>query len=285
LVLFEDIQFERRSTVVSWIEKQHCKNWLLCVGSLYSDETLCSRTMYNPQWIFALTRWNPPREDFPLSRPFLFDCLQGTRREHRDYVMLSLQQTGLLDSSIVTYRDIFPGGSITETPDWIQDQFPDTAIQWPYVSANLDPAWEVQEKLDNSISNIVPWEIYNRCNYSILVETLNNGPCYFMAEKIGKCVIARRLFVHFGIPRWLETFRSFGFETFGSVLDESYDAVDNNIQRWQQAFEQVKFLSQQSHAAVLQKVKPILDHNLNRLYEFREEKRNELAEKIIAYLK
>ena len=285
LVLFEDIQFEKQSTSLDWIAKQNCENWLLCVASMYSDETFTERTVYRPWWSFTFLQWNQPREDYPLDRPFLFDCLQGTRREHRDYVMLSLQQTGLLDRGIVTYRDIFPGGSITETPDWVQNKFPDTTIQWPYVSPNLDPAWEVREKLDNSISSIVPWEIYNRCNYTILVETVGYGNCYLMAEKIGKCLHARRLFVHFGAAHWLEQLRSLGFETFGSILDESYDSIDDDIQRWQQAFEQVKFLSQQDHPALLQQVKPILDHNHNRLYQFREEKRNELANKIVAYLK
>ena len=89
-------------------------------------------------------------------------------------------------------------------------EFPESTLTWPYVSPNLDPTWEVKEQLDNSISGIPPWELYNRCYYSIIVETLCQGNCFLMAEKIGKCLYARRLFVHFGVANWLEKLRPQG---------------------------------------------------------------------------
>ena len=155
----------------------------------------------------------------------------------------------------------------------------------PYVSPNLNPAWEVRENLDNSISSIEPWEIYNRTYYSILVETLGTGNCYLMAEKIGKCLHARRLFVHFGVAHWLKKLRSFGFQTFDSIIDESYDSIEDDIKRWRAAFEQVQWLSQQNHTEVLLKAKRILDHNHRRLYEFRKEKFEEMRLMIEPHLR
>lgn len=285
IVLFTDIEFRRQEELLQWINTTNAKNWLLCVGGLYAHETLDSRTVYRPTWSFSFLQWNPPRDDFPLERPFLFDCLCGTRRQHRDYVMLALEKHGLLDQSIATYRDVFVGGEISQTPDHVSKQFPGQQLTWPYVSDNLDPAWEVKENLDNSVSGIVPWEIYNRCYYSILVETLNNGDCYLMAEKIGKCLLARRMFVHFGVPNWLKTLQSFGFQTFDGVLDESYDNIEDNITRWRLAFEQVIWLSKQDPKKILTQVKPILDHNHARLYAFREEKFNEMRAMILDHLK
>jgi len=284
LVVFHDIEFCKQAELIDWIVTTGVKNWLLCVGGLYTHETLDPRTVYRPTWSFTFLQWTPPREDFPLERPFLFDCLCGARRDHRDYVMLALDQSGLINQSIATYRDIF-GGNNGELSWRVKKEFPEQQLRWPYVSPNLDPAWEVKEQLDNSISGIAPWEIYNRCYYSILVETLCRGDCYLMAEKIGKCLLARRLFVHFGTAHWLEKLRSFGFQTFGSVLDESYDSIEDDIKRWQAAFEQVKWLSKQNHTELLQKVKPILDHNHARLYEFREEKFNEMRAMILHHLK
>lgn len=285
IVLFTDIEFRRQEELIQWINTTNAKNWLLCVGGLHAYETLSSRTVYRPTWSFSFLQWNPPRDDFPLERPFLFDCLCGTRRQHRDYVMLALEKHGLLDQSIATYRDVFVSGEISQTPEHVSKEFPGQQLNWPYVSANLDPAWEVKENLDNSVSGIVPWEIYNRCYYSILVETLNNGDCYLMAEKIGKCLLARRMFVHFGVPNWLNTLQSFGFQTFDGVLDESYDSIEDNITRWRSAFEQVIWLSKQDPKKILTQVKPILDHNHARLYEFREEKYNEMRAMILHHLK
>lgn len=281
LVLFTDIEFRRQTDLINWIETTGAKNWLLTVGGLYSDETLDSRTIYRPAWMFTFLQWNSPREEFPMDRPFLWECLLGARRDHRDYVMLGFQQSGLLDSSIVNYRNIFMGSTDHPVSMNVQREFPGIEMQYPYVSPNLDPSWEVRGgKLDYTISSDVPWEIWNRCYYSIIVETLGDGNCFLAAEKIGKCVLARRLFVHFGASGWLTNLRMLGFETFGGVLDESYDSVPDNVQRWSQAFEQVKALSNQNPQHILQKIRPILDHNHHQLSTFNREKTQELICKI-----
>lgn len=286
LVLFTDIEFRRQTDLMRWIETTGAKNWLLSVGGLYDDEILDSRTIYRPAWMFTFLQWNPPREEFPIERPFLWECLLGARREHRDFVMLSFQQSGLLDQSIVNYRNIFMGSLNGNVCIEVQREFPGVKMQYPYVSPNLDPAWEVRGgNLDNSISSDVPWEIWNRCYYSIIIETLGDGNCFLAAEKIGKCVLARRLFVHFGVAGWLANLHKLGFKTFDSVLDESYDTITDRVQRWKQAFEQVKILSKENPQHILQKVRPILDHNHNRLFELRQENFNIMQAMIEPHLK
>jgi len=286
LVLFTDIEFRRQTDLMNWIETTGAKKWLLSVGGLYSRETLDPRTVYRPAWMFTFLQWNPPREEFPIERPFLWECLLGARRDHRDFVMLSFQQSGLLNQSIVNYRNIFMGSRTGNVLLDVQQEFPDVKMQYPYVSPNLDPNWEVRGgKLDNSISSDVPWEIWNRCYYSIIIETLGDGNCFLAAEKIGKCLLARRLFVHFGVDGWLANLHKLGFETFDSVLDESYDTVTNKIQRWKQAFEQVKALSKENPQHILEKVRPILDYNRNRLFELRQEKFDAMRDMVTPYLK
>lgn len=282
LILFEDIKINNQYSVLSWIKYLDIPNWLLCVGSIWADDNLHSKIIYNPYYSFVFLNWNPPRNTFPLQRPFLFDCLHGTRDNHRDYVQLALQESGLIDQGIVTYREEFNQWPRIQTISgdnlW---QFPDLKLQWPYVSKNLNPAWEVSDVIHPNISNVVPWEIYNNTYFTLLTETFCQGDIFFMSKKIGKCCQARRLFVHFGMANWLSKFKSLGFETFESLLDESYDTIENNIQRWKQAFDQVKFLSKQDLSKVLLKAQPILDHNHNRLYKLRQEIRDTMADKII----
>lgn len=286
LILFTDIEFRRQDEILKWIESTRAKNWLLTVGGLYSDETLDPRVMYRPWWMFTFLQWNPPREEFPMERPYQWECLLGARREHRDFVMLSLQDTGLLDNSIVTYRNFFNGNQSFDVSKRVQAEFPGLELNFPYVSPNLDPNWEVRGgNLDASISSDVPWEIWNRCYYSIIIETLGNGNCFLAAEKIGKCVLARRLFVHFGVANWLSNLHKLGFETFGSVIDESYDGIADDVQRWKQAFEQVKALSKENPQHILEKIKPVLDHNHNRLFALRQEKYDEMRKLIEPHLK
>lgn len=285
LVLFTEIEWRSQTELLHWIENTGVTNWLLHVAGLWQDETPDSRTIYRPAWTFNFLRWNPPRDDFPLRRPFKFDCLLGARREHRDLAMLTMQATGLLDQALVTYRDIFMGHWITDTPPRIMDLFPGHQLLYPYISPNLDPAWEVKQDIDHSVSGLVPWEIYNRTSFSLVCETLGAGRVFLSAEKMGKCLQARRLFVVLAIRGFLTRYRDWGFETFGDIIDESYDDIEDDVERWARALEQVKWLCQQDLAAILEHLQPRLDHNHHRLYALERTKRDEMRQLVMGHLK
>jgi hypothetical protein len=285
LVLFTDIEWHSQRELIAWIETTGVSNWLLHTAGVWLDEPQDPRVIYRPAWSFNFLRWNPPREDFPLERSFAFECLLGARREHRDFVMLSLQKSGLLEQNIVTYRDLFVGHWIDQTPARVAQLFSDTKLQYPYVSVNLDPAWEVKPQMDNSVSGLVPWEIYNRTWFSVVCETLGKDRVFLSAEKIAKCLQARRLFVVFAIQGFLQHYRDWGFETFGDVIDETYDNEPDDVQRWSRAFEQVQWLCKQNLPALLQKLQPRLDHNHHRLYEFQQEKNQQLQNFVQDHLK
>ena len=284
LVLFTDIEWRSQAELLAWIQTTGVENWLLHVAGLWLDEIPHPRVIYRPAWSFNFLRWNPPREDFPQQRPFAFECLLGARREHRDFVMLSLQQSGLLHDNVVTYRDIFVGHWIEQTPARVASLF-EQHLLYPYVSPHLDPAWEVKSQMDNSVSGLVPWEIYNRTWFSVVCETLSSGRVFLSAEKIAKCLQARRLFVVFAMQNFLQHYRDWGFETFGDVIDESYDSEYNDITRWQQAFQQVQSLCKQDLSLLLPKLKPRLDHNHHRLYQLQREIQHSMHELVAAYLK
>jgi hypothetical protein len=139
--------------------------------------------------------------------------------------------------------------------------------------------------MDNSVSGLVPWEIYNRTWFSVVCETLGQGRVFLSAEKIAKCLQARRLFVVFAIQGFLQHYRDWGFETFGDVIDETYDSESDDVVRWSRAFEQVKSLCNQDLPSLLQKLQPRLDHNHHRLYALEQEKRQQLQEFVINHAK
>ena len=289
LVLFTDIEWHSKTELMDWIATTGVKDWLLHVAGVWLDEPEHPRVMYRPAWSFNFMRWNPPRDCFPLQRPFAFECMLGARRVHRDFAMLSLQSSGLLERGIVTYRDLFVGHWIDHTPEYIAQLFPDQHIQYPYVSVNLDPDWEVKPALDPSVSGLVPWDIYDRTYFSLVCETLATDvadrPVFLSAEKMGKCLYARRMFVVFAIAGFLQQYRDWGFETFGDVIDESYDSEQDDVQRWTRAFEQVKWLCSQDLSALIQHVKPRLDHNHHRLRQFEKEMSQRLQEFVADHLK
>lgn len=285
LVLFTDIEYRYQSELLAWIQTQHVNNWLLMLGYRDFRETPHTRAIWSPSWIFSFIPQNQTHDDFPRHRAWLWDALLGARREHRDFVMLSFQHSDLLDRSLVTYRDIFLNASVQAVTPRVQCLWPHAQLRWPYVSPNLDPAWEVRADLDNTISSIVPWQIYDRSYYSIIVETFSEGNTQFgIAEKIAKCLFARRLFVHFGVGGWLARLRDLGFQTFDNVMDESYDSEPDDVTRWQQAWQQVQQLSKQDPEWVLDQIRDRLDHNRDHLFAFRRTKLDQCRQLVMDYL-
>jgi hypothetical protein len=115
----------------------------------------------------------------------------------------------------------------------------------------------------NSTANsscFVPYEIYNQTWYSIVTESQYRKTIFF-SEKTAKPLISKRLFVMFSSQNFLSSLRSLGFQTFGDVIDESYDCISDDIQRWTEAWRQVEYLMTQDPKLIYQKINEITEHN------------------------
>jgi hypothetical protein len=262
LVLISDIEYRPQHWIDEWIEKNNIKRWAMLRGGIDLGVSPASNSVYRPWWIYNRDlRYNQYQDVNHNHKPYCFDVLLGSRRPNRDFVMLSMQQHELLDKNIVTYRDVFPGSALDRRTDDVFTMFDNADLQWPYVSANLDPAWEVSDHINNAVSQTVPWKIYQHTKFTIACESVCTGSVFFMAEKISKPMFARRPFVVFGIKGFLKTLRSLGYHTFHPVIDESYDDIENDLERWQAAFEQVIKLHDANHREVYDKLECVLDHN------------------------
>lgn len=238
LVLLSDIEYYPQHQIQEWARRKGIKNYLLAVGGMNS-ESLASNVVYRPYWIDVYLKKNTPGQLNTSTRPFMFDCMLGARRPHRDYVMLALTRSRLLDQCIVTYRDCFPGSIIDENSESFAKLFPKTQLNWPYVSPNLDPAWEVADQINNQVSFDCPLKIFENSNYSIITETISTGDNFFLSEKTIKAMHAYRPFVVFGPRHYLRNLQQMGFQTFSTVIDESYDDEPVDAVRFQKAMLQV----------------------------------------------
>jgi hypothetical protein len=279
LIILSDIEFESVRSIQAWAERNKITNYVLATGGQIADDIFDTNSMvYRPWWGYNLLKHNEYQDTSSNQKPFIFEALLGARRPHRDYVMLALQQYNLIDKSIVNYRDVFTGAIIDHQTEEFAKIFFDQRLLHPYVSFNLNPEWEVKEHIEKSISPYVPWKIYQQTQYTILTETIGTGNCFFMSEKSTKALYAGRLFVTFSNANHLKGLHRLGFETFSSVLDESYDSNVLDFDRFRQATEQLLYLSNQNYQTVCQKVKPILDHNHNRISELQIETRKRMQQ-------
>lgn len=286
LILLTDVEAFSLESISSWIKKLRIENYLLAVGSI-NNHVLPDHIIYQPWWSFNIIDRNKHcyREPIIENKSYEFDVLLGARRDQRDYVMANFQVTNLLERSIVTYRDEFTGEGWSEKSLQKETEqiLNGSALYFPYVSPNLRSDWEVKIPLTKDVSDQVPWKIYDYTKYSVICETLHNGP-FFMTEKTGKVLFCKRVFIVFSTPLFLHNLKLLGFKTFSDVIDESYDNEYDSVRRFQKAFDQVNFLAQQNFLSVIDQLQYVLDHNHKRLLEYKEEisykKKNMLYNKI-----
>jgi hypothetical protein len=112
------------------------------------------------------------------------------------------------------------------------------------------------------MSSKIAWDIYANSWYSVVAETMNDGHD-FITEKTAKPLFAKRIFVLFGSQYQLKNLRDKGFKTFDTILDESYDEIEDKNLRFNAAWKQVEFLMTQDPLILYQKVHNILEHNYN----------------------
>ena len=280
LVLFSDPEYHDLDQVRDWIKIQHC---VLATGGIYSDRDMdVSNEIYRPYYIRDFIEQNVYHDTGAKHKPFKFDALLGARRPHRDFVWKALHRSNLLQDTVTTYRAGFPGEIKDDLTEMISSRL-GQFMQWPYVSPNLDPAWEVSNSVTNRDSRQSPLEIYSRTWYSIICETQYTGDSFFLSEKTIKAMFNRRIFVMFGPAGYLSGLENHGFKTFQGWIDETYDRETHDLRRYEQAMQQVWRLAWLENPVELYEAMcEILDQNQKRLYELEQLRCRSMCDMLIA---
>jgi len=268
LVVFREIESRSWRMTDEWIKSTGVTRYLLVTGSQDPDSPR-QHTLLNPFWMMQTLHFNHGHViDQPGNKPYMFEAMMGARRPHRDYIMLAMTRSKLLERSVVNYRG-FPGGWTDQCTQEFQDIFWDTELNFPYISPNYDPAWElVTDIASNTINFPIPLGLYQRTHYSIVPETNYNGRGFFPTEKTAKVLMSQRACIWFAPENFLQNLRSMGFETFGDVIDESYDTDDfhRDWKRFERAWHSAEQLAKfEDPAVVYEKLRPRLEHNRNHM--------------------
>lgn len=190
----------------------------------------------------------------------MFDALLGSPKPHRDFVAQAVIKHGLQDQVVVSY-----GGQWNDHKFYAQDYFiwePDCVPEQAIIGTADFVRYRGQLC---HLSQVIPVKLFNDTAYSIVAETDHDNTLSFYSEKTAKPMIARRLFVAFTGYKFLQNLRDLGFQTFGSVIDESYDQIQDDQLRYTAAFEQVRWLCNQPQAEILKKIQPVVEHNYQHL--------------------
>jgi len=107
--------------------------------------------------------------------------------------------------------------------------------------------------------------------FSLVTETSVDNQYCFVTEKCIRPMVGLHPFIVFGNPHTLKVLKQFGFKTFDTIIDESYDEEFDTNRRFQMAYEEVKKLNSISKEELHEKYYSVIDilkHNKQQIQRF-----------------
>lgn len=168
-------------------------------------------------------------------RSFQFTALNRSHKWWRASVMSDLHRHGLLQHSLWSYNtEISVGDQETDNPleldsepGWRQS-VRDFVDRGPYHCDSADADSHNDHRSVNQ-------NLYNQSYFHLVLEThfdADGSRGSFITEKTYKCLKFGQPFVVIAPPGTLAVLRDHGYRVFDSVLDNRYDEISHNTERW-----------------------------------------------------
>lgn len=226
-------------------------------------------------------------------KPYKFMFLNGRGRPHRKFLWERFRQEGLLEQSIWTMME---GRAIGNRHFTVREGDVDCMTTYTPIR-HLPPEYEIDRYRDSwekfrTQSTWAPWhnakmeifnkewgEIYLRAEpyidtyFSVVTETVCEHPYSFRTEKIAKVLAQGHPWICATSQGFYRDLRNLGFQTFGGIIDESFDDIENHHDRMERIVQIVKELCSNDLESFLAECEPVCKYNQQRLREFQQEHR------------
>jgi hypothetical protein len=211
-------------------------------------------------------------------KPYKFLYLNGRYRPHRKALIQYLEP--VLDQAIWSNLDSGNGPvkflDAKYEFDFYQDRVATTSTTG-YVKTEL---------FNNDWGEVyLKPEPYIDTYFSVVPETVFTWPYSFRTEKIWKPVVMGHPFVVQSTQGYYRDMHNIGFRTWGHLIDESFDTIEDNIARNQRIGEVVKDLCQQDLASFITEAAEVCKYNQQHYAEMRLRVRQEFPERFLQFLK
>lgn len=219
--------------------------------SLISDNLSVNPFMFH-WWRIVDTNRNLDVNSFSKDTPLLFDALLGLERPHRNFAWDWFRKNpDISKKGYITYYRYTGNKDEYHVDDDVSTAlFRRSSLAVDYHGMNVP------------YSSIIPKKIYNQTRVTVVCETrwCGSGSSHF-TEKIAKPLFCKRPFIVLSNAGYLRRLRTFGFQTFGDIIDESYDEIDDDLTRWKRALEQLYKFQSLTWTNVETSLSERLDHN------------------------
>ena len=188
------------------------------------------------------------------NKPYSFLFLNKNPRSHRKLIITKLQERNLLENSLWT--DLSRGIKLSHVVD---DYFNGNVKNVFLNSTKHDLHWP---------DGVIFPDLYIKTYFSIVTETNFYEPYSYCTEKIYKPILMGHPFIVVSNYKFYQHLTDRGYKTFGNLIDESFDNIENNEDRMDAIVNSIETLCQQDLDDFLLNVKSICEHNrLNLLRE------------------
>jgi hypothetical protein len=211
-------------------------SWMQNIVNTYSN---------NNKFLSLLLELNPFVE-----KPKFFEILLGNFKPHRD------KAANIVLNKLPQDKIIF---------SYLGDKHSPSSWQEPGIIRNGQGYESIYFNTPVPFFNIVPVSLYSQTAYTIVSETISNNNIILLSEKIAKPMLGKRLFITLSSPGFLKKLQQLGFQTFNNIIDESYDNILDENQRFSAAIDQAKYLCNENQDKILEKIRPMVEHNFQLL--------------------
>jgi len=192
------------------------------------------------------------------------------QRNHRLLMFYHILKNQMLDNYI-SFPAICPaeGIAVRDAVKSLTDTYPD--IESVYADKNLHLPLEFEGESGAPMHSF-QLSLFTQCASSLLYlvnETVAAGRRHHLTEKTFKPICLRMPFVLVGTQGSLEYLRSYGFKTFNSLWDESYDLETDDVIRLEKIAGLLKELNSLNTAeknSLFHRAEQICQHNYDHFY-------------------
>ena len=211
-----------------------------------------------------------------------FTVLSRTHKWWRATVMTDLHRTGVLTNSYWSYRtDIATDEAETDNPIEVDTLGIRTDIQ--QFLSNGPYTCDTQTHEQHNDHHLIETNHFTDSYCNIVLEThfdADGSGGAFLTEKTFKAIKHGQPFIVVGCAGSLSALRALGYRTFDHAVDNSYDTIQNNTERWIAVRKTIAQLKSQDLHAWFESCRSDVEHNQQLFCSSKASRLNTLLERI-----
>jgi len=248
------------------------------------------------------------KQNYIVDRPYKFLFFNGRPRPHRMYLLKQLQISGLLDQALWT--NLAHGAVYTTNLRLMHNGI--NIMQDSVPIHYLPPEYEVERYRNATMTIPTEWNAqgpmgpdfyakqhlfgkdwgeiyiepraYEDTYFSLVTETVFEYTHSFRTEKLWKPVAMGHPWIAVSNAGFYKEMHNLGFQTFGHVIDESFDSINNHQDRIERITQVVKDLCSQDLVKFLEECYTVCKYNQQHLLESRTKWRKEFPDRFRQFI-